>query len=98
MRLLQHTQIVVYLLDLLLDKSAAIRQMSDRCLDVVIETDEVWAAQIRQRESSTHGTDFPIARAGAPLLQGAVVLCRTPCTPPLAPHPLHPHSNHIAIT
>ena len=40
--------------NLLLDKSAAIRRTADRCLDVVIEMDEVWAAQIRQRKFEMH--------------------------------------------
>jgi len=56
--LLEHTQIVVYLLDLLLDKSATIRKMADRCLDVVMETDQGWAAQIRQRKFEMHNKEW----------------------------------------
>ena len=48
--LLQQTQLVIYLLDLLLDKCEAVRRMANLCLDVVIETDETWAPQIRQRK------------------------------------------------
>ena len=38
--LLQQTQLVIYLLDLLLDKCEAVRRMANLCLDVVIEAEE----------------------------------------------------------
>jgi len=52
--LLQQTQIVIYLLDLLLDQNNAIRQLASSCLDAVAEADEQWAAQIRQRKFQMH--------------------------------------------
>jgi len=56
--LLQQTQLVVYLLDLLLDKNEAVRRMADLCLDVVIEKDETWAPQIRQRKFQMHNKEW----------------------------------------
>ena len=44
--LLGQTQLVIYLLDLLLDKNAPIRKMASLCLDVVSENDEGWALQV----------------------------------------------------
>ena len=51
--LLQQTQLVVYLLDLLLDKNTAVRRMADLCLDVVIEKDDTWAAGLVLFELAT---------------------------------------------
>jgi len=56
--LLQQTQLVIYLLDLLLDKCEAVRRMANLCLDVVIETDETWAPQIRQRKFQMHNKEW----------------------------------------
>ena len=56
--LLQSTQLVVYLLDLLLDKNDAVRRMADLCLDVVIEKDDTWASQIRQRKFQMHNKEW----------------------------------------
>ena len=56
--LLQQTQLVVYLLDLLLDKNESIRKMSSLCLDVVIEKDDTWAPQIRQRKFQMHNKEW----------------------------------------
>ena len=56
--LLQQTQLVVYLLDLLMDKNAAVRKMADLCLDVVMELDETWAPQIRQRKFAMHNKEW----------------------------------------
>ena len=56
--LLQQTQLVVYLLDLLLDKNEAVRRMADLCLDVVIEKDDTWASQIRQRKFQMHNKEW----------------------------------------
>ena len=56
--LLSQTQLVIYLLDLLLDKSSAIRKMSASCLDVVAEFDEHWASQIRQRKFQMHNKEW----------------------------------------
>ena len=44
--LLSQTQLVIYLLDLLLDKNAPIRKMASLCLDIVSENDEGWALQV----------------------------------------------------
>ena len=44
--LLGQTQLVIYLLDLLLDKNAPIRKMASLCLDIVSENDEGWALQV----------------------------------------------------
>ena len=56
--LLQQTQLVVYLLDLLMDKNPAVRKMADLCLDVVMELDETWAPQIRQRKFQMHNKEW----------------------------------------
>ena len=44
--LLGQTQLVIYLLDLLLDKNAPILKMASLCLDIVSENDEGWALQV----------------------------------------------------
>ena len=56
--LLEHTQIVVYALDLLLDSSKAVREMASRVLDAVAESDERWDVQIRQRRFATHNREW----------------------------------------
>ena len=56
--LLTQTQLVIYLLDLLLDKNGAIRKMAFACLDVVSEHDEHWASQIRQRKFQMHNKEW----------------------------------------
>ena len=52
--MLQQTQIVIYLLDLLLDQNEQIRRVSSLCLDAVAEADDQWASQIRQRKFQMH--------------------------------------------
>ena len=56
--LLQQTQLVVYLLDLLMDKNEGVRKTADLCLDVVMELDETWAPQIRQRKFAMHNKEW----------------------------------------
>ena len=56
--LLQQTQLVVYLLDLLMDKNEQVRRMADLCLDAVMENDEAWAPQIRQRKFQMHNREW----------------------------------------
>jgi len=45
--LLNHTQVVFYLIDLLQDKNKEVQRVADQCLDIVMDTDEEWAVRIR---------------------------------------------------
>jgi len=56
--LLQHTQIVIYLLDLLLDNNKEIKRVADLALDAVAEADEQWASQIRERKFALHNQQW----------------------------------------
>ncbi|KAG2428744.1 hypothetical protein HXX76_011447 [Chlamydomonas incerta] len=40
-------QVVFYLVDLLQDKNKEVRRVADQCLDIIMDTDEEWAVQIR---------------------------------------------------
>ncbi|TPX32870.1 hypothetical protein SmJEL517_g04051 [Synchytrium microbalum] len=52
--LLQRTQLVSYLIDLLYDRNASIRKMCDVCLDIIGETDAEWSARIRRQRFRHH--------------------------------------------
>jgi len=56
--LLQHSQIVIYLLDLLLDHNKEIKRVADLALDAVAEADEQWASQIRERKFAMHNSQW----------------------------------------
>ncbi|EOD34835.1 hypothetical protein EMIHUDRAFT_228100 [Emiliania huxleyi CCMP1516] len=56
--LLEKTQMVVYLLDLLLDRNSAVCGLASQCLDAISESDEDWAAQIRQRKFEAHNHEW----------------------------------------
>ncbi|KAG1668473.1 hypothetical protein FOA52_005246 [Chlamydomonas sp. UWO 241] len=45
--LLNYTQVVFYLIDLLQDKNKEVQRVADQCLDIVMDTDEEWAVRIR---------------------------------------------------
>lgn len=47
MALLNYTQVVFYLIDLLQDKNKEVQRVADQCLDIVMDTDEEWAVRIR---------------------------------------------------
>ncbi|GAX77716.1 hypothetical protein CEUSTIGMA_g5159.t1 [Chlamydomonas eustigma] len=45
--LLNYTQVVFYLIDLLQDKNKEVQKVADQCLDIIMDTDEEWAVRIR---------------------------------------------------
>ena len=40
-------QVVFYLIDLLQDKNKEVQKVADKCLDIIMDTDEEWAVRIR---------------------------------------------------
>jgi len=56
--LLQQTQLVIYLLDLLQDMNEDIQRAADLCINVVVESDETWAPQIRQRKFQMYNKEW----------------------------------------
>ena len=45
--LLNYTQVVFYLIDLLQDKNKEVQRVASACLDIVMDVDEEWAVRIR---------------------------------------------------
>ena len=45
--LLNYTQVVYYLIDLLQDKNKEVQRVASACLDIVMDVDEEWAVRIR---------------------------------------------------
>eukprot|EP00762_Andalucia_godoyi_P000882 ANDGO_03767.mRNA.1 Kinesin-associated protein 3 len=48
--LLRHPHIIPYLVELLYDSNEEIRKMTDQTLDVILETNDEWAAIVRQKK------------------------------------------------
>jgi hypothetical protein len=57
-QLLNSTQVVAYMLDLLHDKNQEIRKMSDTTLDFIMDCDEEWAKKIRQHKFQMHNVEW----------------------------------------
>ncbi|KAJ3186592.1 hypothetical protein HDU85_007412 [Gaertneriomyces sp. JEL0708] len=56
--LINKTQVVSYLIDLLYDRNVEIRRMCDVCLDIISETSEEWALQIKQQKFQWHNSEW----------------------------------------
>ncbi|TPX51129.1 hypothetical protein SeLEV6574_g00469 [Synchytrium endobioticum] len=56
--LLQKTQLVSYLIDLLYDRNPSIRKMCDVCLDVIGESGSEWSARIRRQRFRHHNSTW----------------------------------------
>lgn len=56
--LLNKTQIVSYLIDLLYDRNVEIRKMCDACLDIISEIDEEWMTKIRHQKFHWHNSEW----------------------------------------
>ncbi|KAJ3210624.1 hypothetical protein HDU67_005161 [Dinochytrium kinnereticum] len=56
--LINKTQVVSYLIDLLYDRNTQIRKMCDVCLDIIAEIDEDWVKNIKQQKFQWHNAEF----------------------------------------
>ncbi|MEW5306391.1 MAG: hypothetical protein WDW36_008859 [Sanguina aurantia] len=56
--LLNNTQVVFYLVDLLQDKNKEVRRVADACLDIIMDTDEEWAVRIRNLKFESFNAEW----------------------------------------
>mmetsp|Transcript_6170 Transcript_6170/g.13429 ORF Transcript_6170/g.13429 Transcript_6170/m.13429 type:complete len:806 (-) Transcript_6170:755-3172(-) len=76
--LLNNTQVVFYLVDLLQDKNKEVRRVADQCLDIIMDTDEEWAVRIRNLKFESFNQEWldilaapPDQAMGRPMPRGA---------------------------
>ncbi|KAJ3115068.1 Kinesin-associated protein 3 [Phlyctochytrium bullatum] len=68
--LINKTQVVSYLIDLLYDRNTQIRRMCDVCLDIIAEIDEDWVKNIKQQKFQWHNAEYLAVVAQASDSQG----------------------------
>jgi hypothetical protein len=56
--LVEKTDLVAYLVDLLYDQNIEIRKMCDASLDIIAEMDENWVSRIRQQKFQWHNSEW----------------------------------------
>ncbi|KAL7751426.1 hypothetical protein RI367_003286 [Sorochytrium milnesiophthora] len=69
-KLLNETQLVSFLVDLLYDRNLEIRRMCDLCLDIVSDISEVWQSKIRAEKFHMHNAQWVAASVKAGQRQG----------------------------
>lgn len=74
--LLNNTQVVFYLVDLLQDKNKEVRRVADQCLDVIMDSEEEWAVRIRNLKFESFNQEWldivahPPDQIGAQMMPG----------------------------
>ncbi|KAJ3016484.1 UNVERIFIED_CONTAM: Kinesin-associated protein 3 [Siphonaria sp. JEL0065] len=56
--LINKTQVVSYLIDLLYDRNLQIRKMCDTCLDIISEINEDWIKKIKTQKFQWHNSEY----------------------------------------
>ncbi|KAI9328528.1 kinesin-associated protein-domain-containing protein [Obelidium mucronatum] len=56
--LINKTQVVSYLIDLLYDRNREIRKMCDTCLDIISEINDDWVKKIKQQKFQWHNSEY----------------------------------------
>lgn len=59
--LMEHEQVIFYLVDLLKDKNEAVRKQADACLDIVQDSSEVWRERVRAEKFRSYNHEWLMA-------------------------------------